>query len=122
MFKSLVLVVACLFASLTASAQSVPYRVGSVVQTHATVGTTTADAISAASVSSVLISFKICNDAENTSTHLLVGTTADAATNGVMLGKGQCYECENCKPSILKAMKVKAQAASNGYSVIQYKQ
>lgn len=97
-------------------------KVGKLTSYHTVVGTTTAAAIPAASVLGSMVSWKICNDAVNTSTYLLVGTTADAATDGVMLDKGQCYECANCSGSLLKAMKVKAQAASNGYSVLQYRQ
>lgn len=96
-------------------------RVSSVVSYHTTVDTTTALAIPAANVTGDILSFKICNDAVNTSTYLLVGQAADVSTDGTMLDKGQCYVCENCKPSVLKALKVEGQAASNGYSVIQYK-
>lgn len=97
-------------------------RVGGIKSTHATIGTTTGDAIASASVNSGLLAWKICNDAVNTSTHLYVGEAADAATDGVQLGKGQCFECPNCNSATLKLIKVKAQAASNGYSVIQYRQ
>lgn len=96
-------------------------RVVRVTQTHSTVGTSTAAAISASSVAGNMLSFKICNDAINTSTYLLVGQAADAATDGVMLDKGQCFECENCQAGVLKLLKVKAQAATNGYSIIQYR-
>ncbi len=96
-------------------------RISGVVQSHATVGTSTAAAIAPSSVVGGLVSFKICNDAVNTSTHLLVGQAVDVSTDGVMLGLGQCFECINCKSDVLKAMKVEGQAASNGYSVIQYK-
>ncbi len=119
------LVVSMFLAAIPAQAQLVLFdnvRIGNVVQSHAVVGTTTADAIADASVSPSLIAWKICNDAENTSTHLIVGEAVDAATDGVVLGKGKCFECPNCNAATLKAVKVKAQAASNGYSVIQYKQ
>lgn len=86
---------------------------------HTTVGTSTGAALSGAPHGG-LISWKICNDAVNTSTYLLVGEAADAATDGVMLGKGACFECPNCLAATLSAIKVKAQAASNGYSIIQY--
>ena len=118
--KNILVLAAALF-SQAALAQSVSVqRIGHVTSYHATVGTTTAAAISSAGQN--LVSFKICNDAVNTSTYLLVGQAADAATDGTSLGLGQCYVCEQCKASVLLGMKVKAQAASNGYSVIQYRQ
>lgn len=97
-------------------------RVGSVVQTHTTVGTSTTLAISSGSVSPSLIGWKLCNDAVNTSTYLLVGQAADVATDGTSLAPGACFECPNCVASTLKLAKVKGQAASNGYSILQYKQ
>lgn len=99
-----------------------PTRLGNITQTHTTVGTTTADAIASASVLPALQAWAICNDAVNASTYLIVGEAADAATDGRTLLPGACYECPNCTPATLKAMKVKGQAAANGYSVIQYKQ
>lgn len=121
--KKFLLVLLAFFAAATPSMAQVFFadvQVKSLAFSHAVVGTTTAAAISPSSVGSTL-SWKICNDAVNTSTYLLVGMAADAATDGVMLDKGQCYDCPNCKSGALKLMKVKAQAASNGYSVIQYK-
>lgn len=97
-------------------------RISAVTQSHDTVGTTAALAIASASVGGNLLSFKICNDAVNTSTHLIVGQATDPADDGVVLDKGQCFVCENCKSSVLKLMRVKGQAASNGYSVVQYRQ
>lgn len=123
--KRILLALTATFICLTSSAKAQTFFANtksSVLSfTHSTVGTTTADAISSSSVGGNVISWKICNDAVNTSTYLLVGQAADAATDGVMLDKGQCFECPNCRPATLKLMKVKAQAASNGYSVIQYK-
>lgn len=106
----------------TSQAQSYQSRVGKVTLYRATVGTTTAAAIPGASIGGNVINFKICNDAVNTSTFLLVGTTADAATDGVSLGLGQCFECINCKGSLLSTLRVKGQAAGNGYSVTQYRE
>lgn len=97
-------------------------RIGAVVQTHTTVGTTAAAAIPSASVSSNLLAWKICNDAVNTSTYLYVGKAADPSTDGTQLAPGACYVCPNCVAATLKTINVKAQAASNGYSVTQYKQ
>jgi hypothetical protein len=97
-------------------------RVGSVVQTHATIGTTAAVAIASASVSPNLLAWSICNDAVNTSTYLYVGKATDPTTDGTQLAPGACYACPNCLPATLKAVKIVGQAAANGYSVIQYKQ
>lgn len=97
-------------------------RVGNVVYNHTTVGTSTTLAISSSSVSPNLLAWKICNDAVNTSTYMLVGEATDVATDGVSVGPGLCFECPNCNAATLKLIKVKGQAASNGYSVIQYKQ
>ena len=121
--KKFIIVAICLIYTTSAFAQFFGNAQARRLTTyHATVGTTTADAIPSASVGGNLMSFLICNDAVNTSTHLWVGQATDAATDGVMLGKGECFECPNCKEGILKAMRVKAQAATNGYSVIQYRQ
>lgn len=117
--------VSLLLAAIPAQAQVVFFqntRVGSLVNYHTTVGTTTALAIPSASVSTAILGWQICNDAVNTSTYLLVGKAADVATDGVQLDKGQCFLCQNCNQATLKATKVKAQAASNGYSVTQFKQ
>lgn len=96
-------------------------RIGSTIHTHSTVGTSTTLAISAGSVSSSLAGWRLCNDAVNTSTYLFLGEASDAATDGVQLDKAGCFECPNCSPATLKAVKLKAQAASNGYSITQFK-
>lgn len=97
-------------------------RVGNVLYSHSTVGTSTALAISASSVSPGLLAWKICNDAVNTSTYLLLGEASDVSTDGVSIAPGSCFECPNCNAATLKLIKVEGQAASNGYSVIQFKQ
>ncbi len=123
MFKYIALVFALFAMPFAAHAQQFYSNVkASRISTyHTTVGTSTAAAIPSASVGGNLISFKICNDAVNTSTYLLVGLAVDVSTDGLMLDKGQCYECPNCSAAILKLLKVEAQAASNGYSVVQYR-
>jgi hypothetical protein len=123
-FLSLSLV-ALMLAAIPAQAQVVFFqntRVGSTVHTHTTVGTTSAAAITSTSVSPNLLGWQLCNDAVNTSTYLLVGKATDVADDGIQLDKGQCYLCANCNPSTLKATRVKAQASSNGYSIVQFKQ
>lgn len=97
-------------------------RVTNAIFSHTTVGTSTADAISDSAVSPGLLGWKLCNDAVNTSTYLLVGEASDVSTDGVMIGPGICFECPNCTPSTLKAVRVEGQAASNGYSIVQFKQ
>lgn len=91
-----------------------------------TVGTSVAGvsgvvAISPSNAKGDVVLWKICNDAVNTSTHLFVGkSTTDPDSDGIMLGKGKCFVCENCATALLKEFYVSAQAASNGYSVTQY--
>jgi hypothetical protein len=97
-------------------------RVSNVIFSHATVGTSSADAIADASVLPNLLAWKICNDAVNTSTYMFVGEASDVGTDGVSLAPGTCFECPNCNAATLKAARVKGQAASNGYSVVQFKQ
>lgn len=121
------LLVLALFATVFAQAASAQVffsntRVGNVLYSHTTVGTTTAVAISPSSVSPGLLAWKLCNDAVNTSTYLIVGEATDVATDGAQIGPGVCFDCPNCNAATLKAVKVKGQAAANGYSVIQFKQ
>jgi hypothetical protein len=85
-----------------------------------TEGVSSTAAIAPASIAGKLIGWKICNDAVNTSTHLYVGKAMDTETDGVMLGKDQCFACTQCKSSHLQEMKVSAQDGSNGYSVLQF--
>lgn len=122
--RHLLLFVVALFAAVPAQAQVFLQnsRVGIVNHSHATVGTSSTLAIASASVSPGLLGWQICNDAVNTSTYLIVGKATDVATDGVMLDKGVCFQCPNCNAQTLKLVKVKAQAAANGYSVVQYKQ
>lgn len=120
---SLIVAAFALVASTNAHAQfAVGKRVGHIDYAHSTVGTSAALAIAAASVGGNSVKFMVCNDAVNTSTFLEVSSGADPATDGIRLGLGQCFVCENCSNALLKALNVKAQAASNGYSVIQYRE
>jgi hypothetical protein len=96
-------------------------RITAVTFKRATVGTTTADAIATADIAGNVLSWKICNDAVNTSTYLIVGAAADVADDGVRLLPNACFVCDNCSGSLLDSLKVKAQAASNGYSITQYR-
>lgn len=122
MQKFFAMLVCVLMLSASAFAQSAMVRVTKIDQYRALASTNTGAAIPSTNVGTGVYSWKICNDAVNTSTHLLVGQAADVSTDGTMLGLGQCFECVNCTNALLKAMKVEGQAVSNGYSVIQYRQ
>jgi hypothetical protein len=126
--KKFVAFVACLLVSFVSSASYgqvffANTRTTTVSHYHSTVGTATAIAIPSASVGGNLMSWKICNDAIQSggSTFMSVGQAADVSTDGVVIAPGACFECGNCTPATLKAMKVEGQAAGNGYSVIMFK-
>lgn len=97
-------------------------RVGNVTYTRGSVGTSTADAISASAVSPGLLGWQICNDAVNaSSTYLAIGEAVDVSTDGVRIGLGACFVCTNCNAATLKAINVEGQGTDT-YTVIQYKQ
>lgn len=96
-------------------------RVGTVLYAHATVGTTAADAISSSAVGTNILAWKVCADSAN-GNYLALSTGADPDTDGVRLLAGECFECPNCTPKTLRDLNVKGGAASQGYSVVQYKQ
>jgi len=124
MRKILAILVSFLFVCSAAFSQDMFTSVNKTAYVstyHTDVGTTTAAAIPTASVYSNITGFKICNDPVNTSTYLQIGQAADVTTDGIRLDKGKCLECANCKSGILKTLKVEGQAATNGYSVIQYR-
>lgn len=68
-----------------------------------------------------LVGWQICNDAVNTSTALYVANVTDPSAGGQSLGKGQCYYCVKCGNQLIGQVKVSAQAATNGYSVQQFR-
>jgi len=111
------------FVSSIAFAQVVQYneRITRITNYQATVGTATADAIATATIGKDVVGWKICNNAVNTSTYLLVGQATDVSTDGMMLDKGQCLDCVNCTSALLDLMKVEGQAADNGYSIVVYR-
>lgn len=87
-----------------------------------TQGVSSTAAIASASVLPNLMGWRICNNAVQSSTWLAVGKSAlDTETDGIRLGKGKCFDCPSCTPASLKAAYVSSQAASGGYSVIQFK-
>lgn len=106
----------------SAQAQTSAPKAANIEFYHATVGTTTAKAIPSVSLKSAVIHWQICNDAVNTSTYLLVGEATDVATDGVSLAPGACVKCDACTMASLDKIKVKGQAAANGYSVVQFRQ
>lgn len=120
--KNILLAISALGLSALAQAQVSQPRTNQIAYYRTTVGTTAADAIPAASVQSSIIGWELCNDAVNTSTYLAVGEAADPLTDGIRLAPGACHKCAACTGATLKALNVVGQAASNGYSVIQYKQ
>lgn len=87
-----------------------------------TQGVSGAVAIAAANVVPALMGWRICNYAVNTSTWLAIGEALDPETDGLRIGKGKCYDCPSCSPQSLKDIRLSSQAASNDYSVTQFKQ
>lgn len=91
----------------------------SVSKTQGVSGTA---AIAAASVVPGVLGWRICADAVQTATWIAVGeSTLDPDTDGVRLGKGACHDCPSCSAQSLKDVRLSAQAASGGYSVVQFK-
>jgi hypothetical protein len=122
MFKAILIAVLGLFVGVSSSASAqvsltAPARIAHITQFPGTVGPATAVAITPSAIGNSAVSWEICNDSVNTSTYLLVGVATDVSTDGTMLAPGACYVCPNCTGDLLKATKVKGQAASNGYSV-----
>ena len=95
-------------------------RVGLIKYHHATVGTSAQDAILASSVNSRIVGWRLCHDADSTANYLAASVGADPALDGIRLGAGQCFECDDCGSQGLIDLNVKADAASTGYSVIQF--
>lgn len=93
----------------------------SVSYHHATIGVTAGDAITAGSVDSATWGWKICHDAESTSTYLAISDGVDPAATGVHIGPGQCFDCSDCNAKGLIDANVKGQAAGTGYSIIMLK-
>jgi len=94
-------------------------RVGKVVYSHSSVGTSAADAVT--SVEPNLLAWKICADGANTG-YIAASVGADPDTDGVRIKAGECVDCPNCTPKTLRDLNVKSDAAAQGYSVLQYRQ
>jgi hypothetical protein len=108
-----------LFFSATSFAQSAG-KVDELVTTHHSVGTAAAAAIPAASVKDQLVGWELCADSTNTNT-VSVGNAADPTTDGRMLAAKECLRCPGCVATTLKGLHAKGGAASQGYSVFQYR-
>lgn len=119
------LAVFCLLVSSVAAAQESPalnIRFSTLVPYHTAVGTSAALAIPSVNVTGNVQGWRICNDGvPGASTYLAVGQATDPLTDGIRLGPGKCYSCLQCTAGILKATRVVAQAAANGYSVLIFK-
>jgi hypothetical protein len=87
----------------------------------ATDGVNAVAAIAGGSIIGNLRGFQVCNDAVNTSTYMIIGWASTVNPLGRRIAPGDCFVCDECKVSILSNMKVAAQAAANGYSVVQFK-
>jgi hypothetical protein len=111
-----------LFSTLATAQFFSNVQVSKLEYDHSTVGTTAGKLIADADVKSNLLGFHVCMDAEATATYLAVGEDTDPLTDGVRLGPGLCFVCNNCRAATLKKLRVKAQAASTGFSVIQFRQ
>lgn len=106
-----------LFAS-SAQAQ-IAKRTGKMFYSRSTVGTTAQDVIAAANVQKKTYGWLVCHDPGSTATYVDVSENADPATDGLRLGPGQCFDCDDCGEGVLRRLRIKAQAAGAGYSVVQ---
>lgn len=79
-------------------------------------------AISAGSILTNVMGWRICNASANASTWLAVGKSTDPETDGVRIAQGVCLDCPSCFRDTLGLTKVSSQAGSNAYTVIQFKQ
>lgn len=67
------------------------------------------------------LGWRICNASANASTWLAVGTYNDPETTGARIAPGVCLDCPSCTGQLLKNTRVSAQAGSNAYTVVQFK-
>lgn len=104
-----------------AQVQLTQVRIGTVLYSHASIGTTAGAAISSASVGPAILGWTICADGANAS-YIALSNNADPDTDGVRIKAGECLACPSCSPATLKAAKVKGGAAAQLYAILQYKQ
>lgn len=84
-----------------------------------TQGVSPALAIASASVLANLMAWQICNDPDNGSSDWLdIGSTLDQS-NGTRIAEGECFQCPNCTPATLRAVRVSSEGGSNGFTVVQ---
>lgn len=87
-----------------------------------TQGLLATSAIGSSDILTNIMGYRICNHSANTSTWLAIGKSTDPETDGVRIGPGKCIDCPSCARDVLGLTTVSSQAASNYYSVIQFKQ
>lgn len=117
-FLSLLFLFATTAFSQTLSSLSV--RNDTLLQYHTTVGTSAQIALPLVNVGNQLHGWRFCADAGNTNV-VYLGQLTDPATDGMVIGAGICFLCENCMNTTLKSMRTKGGAASQGYSVTQFR-
>jgi len=116
--KYFIVIIFSLF-SLQSFAQ-IGRSIGDVTYYHSTVGTTAQDAIPAVNIQRVK-GWRICHDSDSTANYLAISAGVDPATDGVRIGAGACFICDECGSKVLENANVKADAAATGYSVLQLK-
>lgn len=125
MFR-LVTILALLLFSFAGVAHAEPNttRVDTVLMYHATAPTSTALLIPVVDVGSQLQGWRVCADNGNTGS-VLVGVALNSS-DAAVLGPNSCFSCTDisgstCSNSGLKSLQVKGSAASQGYSVAQFR-
>ena len=114
------LIIFSVFISSFANGQ-IGRRISKVTYSHSSVGTTAQVVIAPASVVSNVTGWKICHDAGSSNDYIAVSSGVDPGVDGVRIGIGFCYNCNECNSTTLIDANVKGSAAATGYSVIQYK-
>ena len=103
------------------SLASLGRKVGKIEYYRNTVGTSAQVAIPAVSVDvRDTVGWRICVDPSVTG-YLAVSTGADPDVDGVRIGGGSCFECDDCGGAALQTTNVKADAAATGYSIVKFK-
>ena len=78
-------------------------------------------AIASGSILPGVLGWRVCNHSSNASTWLAIGQATDPETDGVRIAPATCIDCPSCTPGALGALKVSSQAASNYYTVVQFR-
>lgn len=95
-------------------------RVGKIEYHHASAGTSTAAAINSVDVPRDIVGWRVCHDPESSANYIALSEGADPETDGLRIGAGACFECDDCGSQALKNLNVKASAAATGYSIIKF--